>query len=1052
MRVAGARLDVKVPQANGLAVRMHHYMFMSCYRKGRDTGEVDQWTTLTIEGLNEYIRTHKTWSKSRKQELTECLDRWAHAAMETGHKSLFTKTDELLLFKVMQEEHLTVVGLKFRPIFPLVPIHVPYMLVSIPFKKYIGRVWFLRGSFIYRQGRYVLNARWVLEDLDSDPLCHDLLGVFAYFASYTPYMLGMTMQRLVEHPAVLSSREYRRGGMGVPITAAHGDDNLTYVVGDGALRSYASDLAKCDLTCHEAFQKFVVEFENESHCMSSIQEDVLELKTGYLETLTGEFRYTVNDETSPLYFQKATRTTNTGQPNTAQLAAMVQFVNYPATIEATKNAWESASRTERLAYLNQPEPRYFKAGTEASWSVYGLLPEFEPGGNFGWSGHSFLGRLPVFSNGRLQFVDLSLAKKFLFHPDPVAVYGKSAKVADHLAVLCRDPDIDASPISRAFAEHFAKVAVSAGITEARTDENLVKYEKYLTRTDAWRLEVTQAAAGEPPTYVKDPDFFNALTDYLWEVPNVDADAVIEKVVALIDELKAAPARFPVRLEHSGELITLRYRSQFTPIITDNADIMLSEVAELCVGTAFARTATLVMKRIVENKPLGRYLRLRRVDLPLVQHLQNFDNRVRLALPKMENNAKKQRIREPKKKKKNNTRKRKGTVKGKANLGFNRASAVSGAAKPNRNPLALMERKLSGQDAGIAAYLLGITTPSLPCRVPVVLGEFELDTNTYSYVFNGAISCTAGGFGYVAACLDGWVENGNDAGPNSQFCSFTTGGYPVWTHVAGGAATTTIATGGASGIDHAKVQMPVLDAAFNSASRYRMTSVILSFWPDSPATTTQGDLCIAALASDQAAAQGALNNVNFATVAGYPQEFVSHMEIPLPNWESGVQSHAIPIAYSENCFVIQYMPATGATLAGAIGAVAIVTGAASGQTFRYRIEYKYETTAPITFQTGAEATAAHFPPSNSADLVPHLQQMRPASTMKAPAKALPALPLHAMKKVDRPMFDKVVADATASANSGLSTLGSALGSAVSSGLKHIPYVGGFLSGAFDSLFG
>jgi len=383
----------------------------------------------------------------------------------------------------------------------------------------------------------------------------------------------------------------------------------------------------------------------------------------------------------------------------------------------------------------------------------------------------------------------------------------------------------------------------------------------------------------------------------------------------------------------------------------------------------------------------------------------------------------------------------------ANIGIGNAKYKGGPAKPNRNPLDLMSRKLSGQEAGMVQYLMGLSSPTIPCRVPIVLGSFLLDTNTYSYVFNGTVSATSTGFAYVGAVPDGWQEFNNDGGPTYQFLATTTQGNPVWFNVQAGTATITAPLGSASGANHAAAQLIKVDTALNAGSRYRNTSIILSVWPDSPATTTQGDICIAAIASEQAQDDGILNSATFASVAALPQEYVSHIEMPLANWNPEHQAHAFPVPYAENCFTINYMQPNGTQSAGGFGVCAIVNGAAVGQTFRYRIEYKYETTAPLSFMTGQEYQAATEPVPTSA-LVPHLAALKPMSTIKAPAKHLTAIPLHAMGTAQPGLLAKIK-------NTGPSigsVIGKAAATAVSAGIKQLPYVGGVLGGMFDSLFG
>lgn len=385
------------------------------------------------------------------------------------------------------------------------------------------------------------------------------------------------------------------------------------------------------------------------------------------------------------------------------------------------------------------------------------------------------------------------------------------------------------------------------------------------------------------------------------------------------------------------------------------------------------------------------------------------------------------------------------LEGRAGVGTSPAQGAGGAAKPNRGTLGLMKDKLGQADAGVGAYMMGLTTPTLPCRPPWCLGDFELDTNTYSYVFQGTFACTAAGFGYLSCMQDSWLESGNDAGPNNQYCCYTTGGYPVWYSPAGSTATVTVPVGVASSADHAKLQLPKLDQAFTGLTRYRMTAMILSVWPESPATTTSGTLSIAAIGNEQALGDGALNNVNFATIVGYPQEYVQHAESPLPNWDSKMNAHAVGVPFSENCFTFQYVIGTGQATSGTTLMVAAVSGAASGQVLRFRVEYKYETTAPITYQTGLENSIGAVRQVPKETLLPHLAALRPMTVGVHPPAALPAKGVKAMQTADPGMASNFI-------SAGASALGKTLASAVKSGVKALPYVGGFLGNAWDAIFG
>jgi len=359
----------------------------------------------------------------------------------------------------------------------------------------------------------------------------------------------------------------------------------------------------------------------------------------------------------------------------------------------------------------------------------------------------------------------------------------------------------------------------------------------------------------------------------------------------------------------------------------------------------------------------------------------------------------------------------------------------------------MQQKITGQEASAAQYLVGLSTPATPCRVPVVLGEFELDTNTYSYVFNGVAYASNQGVAYVAACTDGWWQTAGAATEELEFLGNTNGGYPLWYTLSGGGASASPPVGSASDASQGKVQMPKLDPGHNSGSRGRCTAIILSMWPDSPATTTQGDICLAALSSEQSLDDGVLNSASFSSIAALPQEYVSHLEMPLANWDPSKQAHAFPVPFSEDCLAIQYLPTTGVTTCGHIGVIAITSGCATGQTFRYRVEYKYETTAPYSYLTGLEHVYGSRPdPVSLETLAPHLSNLRPMSVSAMPAKHLPGIAMSAIQKTNQGLFSKLASAATSGG------LGKALGGVVSSGIKSIPYVGGLLGGLFDSVFG
>lgn len=373
-------------------------------------------------------------------------------------------------------------------------------------------------------------------------------------------------------------------------------------------------------------------------------------------------------------------------------------------------------------------------------------------------------------------------------------------------------------------------------------------------------------------------------------------------------------------------------------------------------------------------------------------------------------------------------------------GLGAAVTGLGPTKPNRSTMGMMRDKLTQPDAGIAAYMLGLTTPTAPCRPPWVLGDFELDTNTYSYVFNGVVTCTSAGFGYVGAVPDSWSEVSDDGGPAYKYCAYTTGGKPVWYTPAGSAATVTAPVASSDTGTHTGVTLPKLDPGFVATSRFRNTAIIMSIWPDSPAQTTQGDITIAMATSEEALANGALNNVNFTNLVGFPQEYVSHFELPLANWDASKAAHAVAVPFTEACFTFNYMPATGQTTTGGFLMVACITGAAASQTLRWRIEYKYETTAPTTYQTGLTPMIGMRSPVPKETLIPHLGALRPLALSHVNPEALSAKGMLAIKKADPSLFDRVV--------SGIGAAAPALAGLVQKAVSKIP----ILNAAFSAVRG
>ncbi len=371
-----------------------------------------------------------------------------------------------------------------------------------------------------------------------------------------------------------------------------------------------------------------------------------------------------------------------------------------------------------------------------------------------------------------------------------------------------------------------------------------------------------------------------------------------------------------------------------------------------------------------------------------------------------------------------------------NIGQSRVKAAN-----NASPSQQLSSKITvgKSEKMLASYFAGLTSPDGPCISPFSIAEFELFTKCYTYVFNGVANATADGFLYIAAGLDGWNETGNDGGPYEQFLSYTTGGYPVVVNTSTSTATGT--QGGTFGTSVGTgYQLPVLDPGFSQGERYHMTACIVEVWSDAPAQTAQGDITVAAVCGEEAHADLALNNTTFDTVAGFPQDYVSHAEFPLSNWKDVVSTHITPFA--SNCFVYHSMPATGKSTVPIFGLAVIGKGLADTQSVRYRITYKYEATMPKSYRFDLEDNIkTPFPLDQALPMLSYLRRVPPT---QGPKSHRGGAGLLAVRQADPGLFGRIKNAASALVDS----------PHIGSALSFVPTVGKYLAsgwGMLKSLF-
>jgi hypothetical protein len=327
--------------------------------------------------------------------------------------------------------------------------------------------------------------------------------------------------------------------------------------------------------------------------------------------------------------------------------------------------------------------------------------------------------------------------------------------------------------------------------------------------------------------------------------------------------------------------------------------------------------------------------------------------------------------------------------------------------------------LTQGERAVSQYLTGITTPNLPTRVPLLLGEFELMTNTYECEILGAFVGNAGGAGFLGIGVDGWEPSGaaDPGAPASQFMCIPggTSGTPVWTSIIGGVSSSP-AVGGIPSTNFVALPVPTMDAAFEATTRARLTKIIVEVWSDAPAQTAQGTLTMAVCQTSEAFQDALLNGTNYASVSVLPQNFVRHEEFPLANWPTGKVLATNIVPWDAQCFEMNLLTASGNQLAPRFGIAVLGAGMTVGQSVRFRVTFGYETTMPRTYQTNVltEATVA----GSLADIVAPIKAMRPTQVSLGPSGHSKIKGLQAIAAAKPALMTKILALAKEPARPGV----------------------------------
>lgn len=381
---------------------------------------------------------------------------------------------------------------------------------------------------------------------------------------------------------------------------------------------------------------------------------------------------------------------------------------------------------------------------------------------------------------------------------------------------------------------------------------------------------------------------------------------------------------------------------------------------------------------------------------------------------------------------------------------NRSAHQEAPARQQENKLV---QKVNGEDAALVNFLDSLTNPNaLPSRVPLLLGEFSLETDTYQVEYSGVASAGTLGATFIAVAPDNWLTTVNDGTPSDQMVAANGGtqGYTVWYGIknAGTGTLSTPTRGAASGGNSVGKAGVSLGPGITSTTRMRVTALNLEIWSDAAGQTAQGDISVACVQGGGALADGALNGAQYGQLTAFKQDYVSHQEYPLAGWKAGQRVHTHLTQWDEQCFALENVPNNGTVTAPNFALACVAAGMADGQTISWKVTINYETTKYATYQTDLSAgRTPYLEPARVVNALRPLHGTRPTIGKEGhgAAKGLNAM---VMANPDK-------AKALMSPGGGNPTFTDNLTKTAKQGLgflaSKIPYVGGLAKSAIDWLF-
>jgi len=321
---------------------------------------------------------------------------------------------------------------------------------------------------------------------------------------------------------------------------------------------------------------------------------------------------------------------------------------------------------------------------------------------------------------------------------------------------------------------------------------------------------------------------------------------------------------------------------------------------------------------------------------------------------------------------------------------------TGSARPSGVGSALGTTKtqlldaFTRQDQAILSYLEGVCDPwtEHQIRVPLIVGGYALDTETFQVVYEGEAFAGTLGFAMVQVGASSWLETqqDNQSGlPAVQYESYNGGtqGSPILSSVNSTTGVSGFSFQGTGAVATVAVTPArLVDATWTSNTRMRIVSVGLEVFSDASLNNATGKVMICstilpgATTTAYGPSAGGIDGNTFQQIVTTPRKVLERAEVPLAGWKSGDVLRAFAVPSEPQCFSLCSMPGIGSNLTQGAVLGAIGSAMATGQSFSWRVVYNYEAIAEVTNRTSVStSTSVNAGPDRVANSLPHLMPFR-----------------------------------------------------------------------------